>query len=371
MSALRVFSSLAILTLSGISLGLQEEARAATRAVFFSGSSSIPYLSGGFADSAKVAYCSITIVNLSTSSQRIESVEFLMPELSGATVRTRYLPIASASEQLKVEPDALEFSAASQCIGRALPRNSYCTLMKRVTTIPVAGIRNAHCSGKVTVSDVNASQPGSVVASGSVVTLQEVVVLGGVLSAAHYYGSPNDVALTTAAAKFDDLPSNRPSGLSTLRSGSAGSGGGTGQMNLSCYANCIERVSGVPTPDQQSACRAACGVPSPPPAAPAPDNSDTLNKYVRSAVYSGGVVHEMTIGPFLSICSGNAAYHAEGGIEFSHADLHGGQIGILNTVDSSGGIPERLYCMHRHGNDDLYSRVGATSAFAINGGSPF
>jgi hypothetical protein len=83
----------------------------------------------------------------------------------------------------------------------------------------------------------------------------------------------------------------------------------------------------------------------------------------------------MIMGPFLSICSGNKSFKAEGGVEFSHAEVSGMEYRLDNysigTVDYSGGIPERLHCMHRHGMEDLYSRVGSASAFAINGGSPF
>jgi hypothetical protein len=345
----------------GLSSG---DLRAATRTVFFSGSSSIPYLSAGFSDQAKVGYCSVTVVNLSGASQKVEEVSFLVPLMVASSISTQNVSISLPSEQLKVSQSAIDISSSGACIGQELPPNSYCTLMKRVATLPVAGIRNIHCSGKVKVSDWSPAAPGSVVASGSVVTLQESMVLGGVLSGAHYYGSPNDGnSISTLAAKFDGLPGNKPGSVTSLEAGT--NGGGTGQMNLSCYANCKFQKNGAGT---EAACRNLCGVNDL--AAPRVASIDQL---IEARPYSAGVVHEVTMGPFMSICSGNSNYHSEGGVEFSHTELtRNGDVSLaLSAIDQSGGLPERLYCMHRHANDDLYSRVGATSAFAINGGNPF
>jgi len=350
-SLYRLSSEVFLMTLG--SLLFHVTASAATRAVFFSGAASIPYLSTGFSDQAKIAYCSITIVNLSTTNQRVDSVSFVVPTIETTNISSSTTLISDNSEQLLVRPTSTALSSATPCIGQTLAPSSYCTVMKRVTSVPVAGIRNVHCSGKLTVSDVVAASPGAVVASGSVVTLQESVVLGGVLSAAHYYGSPNTDLVSLIAAKTTDLPSNNSSGFSSLTVSGAGS---TGQMNLSCYVSC--RASG----ETDSNCRTQCGL--------GRNRAASLDKYTEFSNFSGGIVHEVTIGPFLSICSGNNGYHNEGGVEFSHTEIIG--LAVSGTsIDRGGSIPERLYCMHRHGNDDLYSRVGASSSFAINGGSPF
>lgn len=88
-----------------------------------------------------------------------------------------------------------------------------------------------------------------------------------------------------------------------------------------------------------------------------------------AATYAGGMVMEMQMGAFTSICSANAAYFEQGGTEFTHYD---GAIYQLRALDANGQMPpERLLCNHRHGNVDLYLGVGTSSPFAINGGMPF
>ncbi len=395
------FAFIAAPTLGGLN------AHAASRSVIFSGTSNIPYLSSGFSDQARIAYCTLTVVNIGNTDQKISKVSFINTTLSGGSISSSLVEVTDPNEQIRVTPTATSLGTASSCIGSAIPPNGYCTILKRISTAPVGGIRNVHCSGRIYVEDSTSSQPGSVIASGSVVTLQESMVMGGVLSAAHYYGSYTENQFTTRAAKFDGLPSNHPAGVTDLK---VPGGYGTNQMNLSCYANCYWQTGGTPAyrqstcqascgmsdttagvgnglscyancfwqtrgtdADRQTTCQASCGMSGT--TAQVGAFGASSDKFSSGLKYSGGIVHEITMGPFLSICSGNSSYHAEGGIEFSHSELTrdaaGTTTGVLNAIDQHGGIPERLYCMHRHSRDDLFSRVGATSSFAINGGNPF
>jgi hypothetical protein len=308
-------------------------------------------------------------VNIGNTDQKISKVSFINTTLSGGSISSSLVEVTDPNEQIRVTPTATPLGTASSCIGNTIPPNGYCTILKRIATAPVGGIRNVHCSGRIYIEDSSSSQPGSVIASGSVVTLQESMVMGGVLSAAHYYGSYTDNQFTTRAAKFDGLPSNHPRGVTDLK---VPGGYGTNQMNLSCYANCFRQTGGTDA-YRQSTCEASCGMSGT--TAQVGAFGASSDKFTSGLKYAGGIVHEITMGPFLSICSGNSSYHAEGGIEFSHSELtrdsSGVDTGVLNAIDQSGGVPERLYCMHRHSRDDLFSRVGATSSFAINGGNPF
>ena len=88
--------------------------------------------------------------------------------------------------------------------------------------------------------------------------------------------------------------------------------------------------------------------------------------------FSGGMVMEMIAGPMGSICSGNKTYYNDGNADFTHSDGIDSHIVIkYNESDYPGAPPERLFCAHRHAQDELFFRLGSTVPFPINGGLAF
>lgn len=97
----------------------------------------------------------------------------------------------------------------------------------------------------------------------------------------------------------------------------------------------------------------------------------TIEHVIRNgnANYAGGIVFEFEMGAFNAICSGNTSYAAEGGSEFTHFDA--APQGMLSGDLNPSYPHERLFCSHRHGQSDLFMKVGVTSPIVINGGMPF
>lgn len=75
---------------------------------------------------------------------------------------------------------------------------------------------------------------------------------------------------------------------------------------------------------------------------------------------AGGRVLEIQIGSKASICNGNLDSGLLGTpLTFEHGDSD-------NRLDG-----ETLYCAHRHGEDELFGRIGQSVPFVINGGNAF
>ncbi len=95
---------------------------------------------------------------------------------------------------------------------------------------------------------------------------------------------------------------------------------------------------------------------------------------VTNAHFAGGMVYEMEIGAYSSICSAHNQYALDGGLEFRHSDgVDSHAVYDSNPIYDGArkAPPERLLCAHRHLKPDLLMRVGSTSPIVVNGGMPF
>jgi len=272
------------------------------------------------------------------------------------------------------------------------------------------------CAGRIVVDDTNPDSPGSVVASGTLLTTQEATLLGGVLSGA-YYASGTHLA---DSSNLEPAPSGfvYPDGNGSNY---------TNNMNVFCQQACIKAHAG-----DTGYCNAECGFSGMPGLnmGSDPGNSGflwfafgiagqiiavdptqlnnvrietntatnqvanmTMPTYTGASHpnmapsatvqpptmilkqgnghYAGGIVYEMTMGPMVSICTANLGAWLRGAIEATHAGGIDGHAVIRGSGTSGGGPPERLVCNHRHAQEDLYFGSGAVSPIVINGGTPF
>jgi hypothetical protein len=86
----------------------------------------------------------------------------------------------------------------------------------------------------------------------------------------------------------------------------------------------------------------------------------TQNRKAIRLPTAGGRVLEIQIGSKASICNGNLDSGLLGTpLTFEHGDSD-------NRLDG-----ETLYCAHRHGEDELFGRIGQSVPFVINGGNAF
>ncbi|MEK7690304.1 MAG: hypothetical protein AAB425_04715, partial [Bdellovibrionota bacterium] len=100
------------------------------------------------------------------------------------------------------------------------------------------------------------------------------------------------------------------------------------------------------------------------------DGGYNVNLRTANPIYAGGMVHELSIGPMRSICSGNKAFTTEGGNGLEHDEPYEAVVWVGSSSNNSRPW-EMLYCAHRHRQTDLFERVGSTTPLVINGGMPF
>ena len=208
--------------------------------------------------------CNLVIVNTSqtASSQQIQDITFYNYGYSGANLRSAKVQASSGG----ADPEFSRFNQmlitsggsapGTACVGvgggsPAMGPLDTCVVQFMTNTIPAGSSTIGVCSGNIRVSDASPGSPGFVIASGSASLIQEVKVLGGVLSGAHFLSGPNfgaDIAATggfsssaiagnagavemlaagtpaTAPAAFNKLPTN---------------------MNIGCRNSCLAQPVGV------------------------------------------------------------------------------------------------------------------------------
>lgn len=204
--------------------------------------------------------CNIVIVNTSqtNSNQAIIDVNFYNYGYTG----TGYSSIRSARVQMSNTGDAEaarynqmlihggSTAAGTSCIYNAgdnttaLEPLGTCVIQFTTNTIPAGSSTVGVCAGNVRVRDVDPAAPGFVVASGSASLIQEVKVLGGVLSGAHFLSGPafsgavgTAVVPLSTDAKSAVLGTSTPSAdaIQTLPA----------NMNLECRNSCMGVRAGV------------------------------------------------------------------------------------------------------------------------------
>lgn len=293
------------------------------------------------------------------------------------------------------------------CSGNPIVPGDVCLIRWKNSSIPNSDSLGV-CAGSFTVYDYSTDVPGSMTASGSIFIWQESVVMGGILSAAHYFsGTPlnNFTGVQLSAAVTP-----------ALQIGNSGIVARANQMNIYCASACLNTRA--VSPASVSQCNELCGAGGmtgnlAPNKFPYPDQSmgwlhqsaphvfghtAGLTAYhsdsstpavpssqigipsgtwsVASGKFAGGLVTEMVYGPLSSICSANEAYWTYGEPDFAYpAYLTNAGVGrgyvVAGNANFTDPPPQRLLCSQRHGREDLYFRTGSTVGFPVNGGLPF
>lgn len=351
--------------------------------------------------------CAVTITNTGSTAQRYKSGSFFGIRWrdmgSYRSLRTtapedlNWMRLHSTAQNADTSSDAPCSAAGS------LPVGGVCVIRWVNEMIPnTEGW--ALCAGGLAISDNNAAAPGAVTASGSIFLQQETMVMGGVLSGAHYLSGKalwnvTGVQLSTAMNQSYQIGT----GANAFRGD---------QMNIYCSSAC-GRFQSDSTATAKARCNEVCGSSglsqpnqiAPPGfsvpmstlgwitqsaphqfgevqsqtgfkgisgAAVAPGDP-AFNLLIANGNFAGGMVTEMTMGPMTSICSANAEYWGAGEIDFTFPSYTSGANGVVVSSNASfaGAPPQRLLCNERHGKEDLYLRTGSTVSFPINGGLPF
>lgn len=198
--------------------------------------------------------CNLVIVNTSqtTSNQTIVGVNFYNYGYSGTDLNSArvFAPATApgAGEELRYNQIMIHPSGGAatetSCIGKTLEPLATCVMQFITNTIPAGSSTIGVCAGNVRVQDSNPASPGFVVASGSASLIQEVRILGGVLSGAHFLSGP----------AFNNLSANPidSTAVQTAAPTSAANAAGTGpqsslpaNMNIECRSRCRAVAPGV------------------------------------------------------------------------------------------------------------------------------
>lgn len=328
------------------------------------------------------AVCQIVVTNLGAAAEKVTNFTAMDFNNAGgdlATVQTFTTNVAG-TVNFKSRLSSAGGTAAN-CMNVAIAQNQYCVFRYETDTMDFDE-KQAVCSGRITVEDNVANNPGSLVAAGAIGYVQEVQVLGGILSSALYLsGSPLPRTGTGAGTAGIDttMTSVTPSNFASRD---------TFNMNAYCVKSCMAQSANYA---KVSVCEQYCGLRRNNESAildgtsgsatdggsanfdplyaqslsaiqltPADDSANVSNRLTSgSPHFSGGLVYEMTTGPLRSICSANKGYASQNGSTLTHP----------STSRMTG--TEALYCAHRHSMDDLFMGVGTSSPFVINGGNPF
>jgi hypothetical protein len=292
--------------------------------------------------------------------------------------------------------------ATGGCSNRVINPGGVYIATSRTLQAAQAGFVVTPCSGSFTVQDVQPASPGSMVAAGAISFVGEQALTRGQFMGAIYMSGShvdNDATTSRAFPAFgtQSLPSIFPTmqmntycipgcelagvdrnicsimcggGMGDLFSGARDTWltGGHDFRNFSGY---LEEFWGDPTLVPPIATNMHH------------DNRDrssaefsqfrSLNRYANPH-YNGGHVVEMIMGPFESICSGNARFFNNGGDDFTHSDSNissDAAFRIAHPTAAGRGPPERLYCSHGHDKDGPFGHVAQSTAFTIWGGNAF
>lgn len=368
------------------SLGiLSSSAGAASRTVQFSGNTS-NYISKLKMDRYEgTTLCAVSLVNTGSTAQKVTSITFVTYDDAtqkatnqGATYGVIYNGGASAS---------CGITAGSPCLNTDISSGGIFIATRAVDPSFVSGAAINVCAGQITVEDSNSAQPGSVVASGSIAHVTEEGITGGQFNGALYFSGsqvPASLANNTVFGVADDptwTNSSTPTAplFPTLP---ADSWETTNQMNLFCSQACRKAAAGNAT--ELAWCSDLCSTQSGAHGHPGKrilaynetnGGGNNLSHLVKTADprWAGGLVMEMIVGPFDSICSGNKEYFTRGNTDFSHTDTidKDGGLHLASPDIGSKGPPERLYCAHTHHQDAPFGYQHASNPFTINAGLPF
>jgi len=379
----------ALILLNAVGFG-GSRAEAATRTVQFAG------LMGAETETtvgpnASYGFCQVLVTNLGASKQKIKQLTFLGYDLSGK--KTLYATADGKTNADQMVLRGVATTSGTDCMNKDLSQGDLCLFRYATQPVPMEG-RYTPCAGTMVVEDSTPAQPGSLIAAGSITQFQEAIAVGGMFSGGFYLSGTHVLAGSANLAQFQGF-----GGTPTIPYNTTG-------MNFYCAAACLADSS----PLTAAQCAEHCGggsnqlkdqngrewsnitnsfgnlvpsaawAPSPVPIAspnpyvypsPPPGGRPIGVLQAANAHYAGGFVVEMTMGPLNQICSGNSAFWEQGGDEFSHADGVDNHAIYLGNSTFPQAPPERLLCSHRHGKDDLFMRVGSSTSFTINGGSPF
>ena len=412
-----------------------QSAFAATRTIQFSGIAAAGAGGLALQDvslqHSATAECQVAVINTGAAPQRVDSLQYWFTEVPAANTYRRLARTHADADQCRVTSGTL---ACGNCVGVELAQGDFC-IMSYMTSVLSNGVhRTGICAGTIVVSDAQPSSPGSVVASGTVSVNQEALVLGGVLSGAYYASGTHvrgatsgsdtkntDLAATVAGvstAAVDTVNMNIFCETACTASGEGkwcdeqcgkGHGSLTGKANLVLQNPAwnetptnsrASHISLFENPRSLRLITAASGDISGGGGTIFWDPNGGATKlystesawgnvfnwavttpdewYLRPMIttanphWAGGMVYELEIGPLGAICSANSNYASMGGVPFTHGDnLTGDAVSKEPLFPARVGPPEALFCAHRHGNSDLYMRVGSSSPFPINGGAPF
>lgn len=394
-----------------LALLLAAPATAATRAVQFAGMAVNDPLTAELSNWSFMTYCNLAVTNMSTTDQRISKVEFMAYEFKETS------PTVARSVTNTFGGGLVGFASwkgdmgSTSCVGTgtSLAPGDVCVMRYPVQTFTWSG-KMAICSGKITIEDVDATKPGSVIATGSLYLNQEAMVLGGQLSGAFYASQTHVMSSDFGSTKPLKTIPPLPSGYSFS---------GAQNMNVFCGAACMSSSNKKSAGWTDEECNRHCGLGN------AADTDswtshisgwtskvsnqdyheagsektqnadqvslndgsefdehvqivDALHRMDRLRVHSvanahfaSGMVYEMQIGAFNAICSAHNQYSKDGGLEFKHSDGVDSHAVYDSNAAYSNAPPERLVCAHRHMKPDLFMRVGSTSPIVVNGGMPF
>ncbi|MCM0607216.1 MAG: hypothetical protein KA715_14090 [Xanthomonadaceae bacterium] len=192
--------------------------------------------------------CNLVIVNTSqtSSTQKIVGVNFYNYGYSGVNLNSArvYAPATApgTDEQIRYNQILIHPLGGADtdpsCIDKNLEPLGTCVMQFITNTIPAGSSTIGVCAGNVRVQDSDPAIPGFVVASGSASLIQEVKVLGGVLSGAHFLSGP----AFTRAATTDPI---------SAAGSAAGIIGATpvtqlpSNMNIECKNSCSGVATGV------------------------------------------------------------------------------------------------------------------------------
>ncbi|OFZ78687.1 MAG: hypothetical protein A2583_07240 [Bdellovibrionales bacterium RIFOXYD1_FULL_53_11] len=386
-------------------------ANAATRTVQFAGLASLG--AGGLLvqdqtyNTMANVHCQVVVINTGSTSQTINSL--LWWELSTPSAG-RYQSTLQSSTGFQQCRITTASAVCGTCIGVALNRGDMCVFGYQQRTITNNIYHSGICNGVLSVSDTAPASPGSVVASGAINVNQEAMVVGGVLSGAYYASGGNvktgeNTDLRTDAAfpgVVDAMQMNiyckeacqvgaqaQYSGRCTKICGDGGidlweglrRGLGAANKPKQHYTHyeIAEGLRELPGKLKNYNTTPAYAGYSLTDSADSPMRvqsyvGDILNGYntpqyaIANPGYAGGMVYEIEMGPLASICSANKGFIEGGGVRATHlVDLN-----LSNDyAEGTGGRGEYLFCAHRHGNSDLFMRLGSSTGFPVNGGMPF
>ena len=186
--------------------------------------------------------CNLVIVNTSqtVSNQIIVDVNFYNYGYSGGSITSTRISALNPppADAVRYNQIFIDSPSGPTCIGQTLHPLGTCVMQFITNTIPAGSSTVGVCAGNVRVKDELPSAPGFVVASGSASLIQEVKILGGVLSGAYFMSGPSSTQTGTTGGLIAP-------GATTTADGPKAAGITAGNeftlpsnMNIECKTQC-------------------------------------------------------------------------------------------------------------------------------------